>query len=911
MADDPTQVGRRLRIDTALNAVEKGDPFLLIAVHGIENFSQPYRYDISMLRLLSKPRLDPANLINTIAKIGVQIRRYKMLQTPITRNEVDIQEGHSLISRFGVFDTLTDDGQTDENFRTYSAVLVPAFQMMEREIVFRVFEQKNVRTIIREVTRDFPNLAVNQDLLEQDDKAGAFPIMEYCVQFRESSFNFLSRLMAQFGIWYYFEHHTSIGNCTMVLGRSSRDFKPCQIEDGDLKGDAVDGLVLREKNPSLLTITEFKRVYAPAQRMVRSGNFNIIAPVSPIDGKSTIRPDHDLIGPPSSSTKGGAAPPIDSERFRTEVFPADARVQSEAQHDAEIRMQSPEGQVFTATGSTRNAAFMVGRRFHVAKKIALPQEPGRPDIVDHVLGFNFDPQVPEDPAVVKKRTFLLVHLEFRGGESFYSQKSFFETLFGQAFDPNDKGPDAFGDLLLGFTTQGLNNYLQNEFPYALQNNMYPETQLSGNQNQSVPYLIPFAVGGGLAAMTGLIPALRQGIADLFKPAASDYTNSFHAVPLNQDGAAQLPPPIPSGWVKPIANGPHLAVVIGPDGVEDPPSVPSTRSPAPLKDIHADKLGRVRVRFPWDRKPDEAQGDQFKRGDNTCWARVSEGWAGRNFGSQFLPRVGQEVIVDFIDGDPDRPIITGRVYNADHSTTNLPFPGSDDGPQSVNADDLLKSVGLSDRDFRYSGLKTRSVPSRDDAGKPLPERFHLLRLNDDRKKEQYLIRSQWRMDVTVRGSYYDTTGQHRHVSIGGFDSQTQKCVGDHIAKVYHDYDLHVGDPRDGSSGSMHMLAESNYELRVKKATNLALDGGCNISSGDKATISIYAGKILLEAKTTISLKVGSHSVVIDAGGVWSDSKEIKQLGGPAEPAIPAGAHKPHDPELADTGESQKPIPDPES
>jgi|SRR5579859_6537178 len=203
MADEQTQAPRRLRIDTALNATEKGDPFLLIKVHGVEDFSQPYKYEISMLRELSKPRIDPADLINTIAKIGVRISELKFFQIPIIRTEIDIpgEVGHSFITRFGVFESVTDEGITDDNedFRTYSAVVVPAFKMLDREIIFRVFEKKNVRDIIREVTRDFPNLAVNQSRLDQE-KSDAFPIMEYCVQFRESSFNFLSRLMAQFGI---------------------------------------------------------------------------------------------------------------------------------------------------------------------------------------------------------------------------------------------------------------------------------------------------------------------------------------------------------------------------------------------------------------------------------------------------------------------------------------------------------------------------------------------------------------------------------------------------------------------------------------------------------------------------------------------------------------------------------------
>ncbi|HVG58820.1 MAG TPA: type VI secretion system tip protein VgrG [Hyalangium sp.] len=91
--------------------------------------------------------------------------------------------------------------------------------------------------------------------------------------------------------------------------------------------------------------------------------------------------------------------------------------------------------------------------------------------------------------------------------------------------------------------------------------------------------------------------------------------------------------------RPHMRGVQTAVVVGPAGEE----------------IHVDKWGRVKVQFHWDR--------QGKRDEqSSCWIRVSQLWAGAGWGAMFIPRIGQEVIVDFIEGDPDRPIITGRVYN---------------------------------------------------------------------------------------------------------------------------------------------------------------------------------------------------------------------------------------------------------
>lgn len=115
---------------------------------------------------------------------------------------------------------------------------------------------------------------------------------------------------------------------------------------------------------------------------------------------------------------------------------------------------------------------------------------------------------------------------------------------------------------------------------------------------------------------------------------SQYKVSFEAIP----AAQQFRPPRTTP--KPFVQGPQTAVVVGPGGEE----------------IFTDKYGRVKVQFHWDRlgKKDEK---------SSCWVRVSQPWAGQNFGFVHIPRIGQEVVVDFLEGDPDQPLITGRVYNA--------------------------------------------------------------------------------------------------------------------------------------------------------------------------------------------------------------------------------------------------------
>ena len=113
-----------------------------------------------------------------------------------------------------------------------------------------------------------------------------------------------------------------------------------------------------------------------------------------------------------------------------------------------------------------------------------------------------------------------------------------------------------------------------------------------------------------------------------------YENSFECVPSSIPIRPARRTPVP------VVQGCQTAVVVGPDGEE----------------IFTDKYGRVKVQFHWDR-------EGKKNENSSCWVRVSYPWAGKAWGGVQIPRIGQEVIVDFIEGDPDRPIITGRVYNA--------------------------------------------------------------------------------------------------------------------------------------------------------------------------------------------------------------------------------------------------------
>lgn len=117
---------------------------------------------------------------------------------------------------------------------------------------------------------------------------------------------------------------------------------------------------------------------------------------------------------------------------------------------------------------------------------------------------------------------------------------------------------------------------------------------------------------------------------------SEYGNNFVCIPADVHFR-----PL-STQIKPVMKGPQSAIVTGPSGEE----------------IYIDKFGRIKVQFMWDR-------EGKKNESSSCYLRVVQSWAGDQWGASFIPRIGQEVIVNFLDGDPDRPLVTGSVYNGDN------------------------------------------------------------------------------------------------------------------------------------------------------------------------------------------------------------------------------------------------------
>ncbi|KFE71179.1 type VI secretion system Vgr family protein [Hyalangium minutum] len=342
--------------------------------------------------------------------------------------------------------------------------------------------------------------------------------------------------------------------------------------------------------------------------------------------------------------------------------------------------------------------------------------------------------------------------------------------------------------------------------------------------------------------------------------------------------------------KPIVRGVQTAVVVGPKNEE----------------IHTDEHGRVKVQFHWDR---EGKKDE----NSSCWIRVSHAWAGQHWGAIYIPRIGHEVIVDFIEGDPDRPIITGRVYNGDNP------------PPYKLPDQKTKST-----------LKSNSSKGGDG--------YNEIRFEDRKKSEQLFVHAERNMDVHVKNDSLENILHDRHQTIGS-ESKNGK-VGDQNEMVYRDKNLKVhrnsqdhigGDWKllvggiDGPGNADVVVKASRTEkvgadshLTVVGNRNEKIDGTWSITLGAdlqvKATgihalqadseIHLKSDKIVLEADTGLTLKVGGNFITIDATGVSVTGMMVNLNSGgaaldgsgakPTAPSEPAEA-MPTAPTPADSGQ----------
>jgi type VI secretion system secreted protein VgrG len=352
-----------------------------------------------------------------------------------------------------------------------------------------------------------------------------------------------------------------------------------------------------------------------------------------------------------------------------------------------------------------------------------------------------------------------------------------------------------------------------------------------------------------------------------------YGNTFNAQPF------ELPYRPPRDTASPTVSGPVTAVVVGPSGEE----------------IFTDPYGRVKVKFMWDPAADAT--------DTSCWARVATSWAGQNWGSIHIPRIGQEVIVAFENGDPDYPLVMGSVYNPDQMP---PYTLPDH-----------KTV---------STIKSRS------SKQGTKDNYNELRFEDLKGKEQVFFQAERDMDERVKAESREYVGGNRHLkiaksqmeSVGGNKSST--VGGDYFAKIHGEENIRINKKvqrsfdeqvseqffdnylaiigKDKSEQVLGNLIEKvqggNHSTVLDQGTTFLKNSLGNwLLECPLGTIAMTGMSLSINGTTAISLKVGASCISITPASISIASPMVLINSGPAVPVVappctPAATSMPVDP-----------------
>ena len=330
-------------------------------------------------------------------------------------------------------------------------------------------------------------------------------------------------------------------------------------------------------------------------------------------------------------------------------------------------------------------------------------------------------------------------------------------------------------------------------------------------------------------------------------AAFDYTNDCTLIP------ADAPYHPPRRTPAPRAYGTQSAVVTGPPGAE----------------IHTDAHGRVKLHFVWDRhgKQDDT---------SSCWVRVSTAWAGKGWGQFSIPRIGQEVLVEFIEGDPDRPVVVGRVFNAEQ-----PPPCNPAGGGVVS--------GMRSKTHRGSG-------------------YNAMELDDTAGKEQITIHAQYDLDTTVLHDERVSVGNDRTEQVGKNESitiasnRTEQVGADESVDIGGNRLLSVGADSTvtvGANQTVSVAASSAETVGASKTVTVGASQMVQVAASHTELVgisrsasvglvdninagliqNINAGLIVsINGGVSVVLKAPGGTITIDSSGIEIVGKKVKIQGG---------------------------------
>jgi len=331
---------------------------------------------------------------------------------------------------------------------------------------------------------------------------------------------------------------------------------------------------------------------------------------------------------------------------------------------------------------------------------------------------------------------------------------------------------------------------------------------------------------GQYVLTSINHVAKHEIASGQATADMHYANEFTCIPFALPFRPERSTP------RPVVRGSQTAVVVGPGGEE----------------IFTDKYSRVKVQFHWDR---DGKGDA----GSSCWVRVASPWAGKNWGMIHIPRIGQEVLIDFLEGDPDQPIVVGSVYNADQ----MP-------PYDLPANKT------------QSGIKTRS------SLQGSTDNFNELRFEDKKGSELLYIHAEKDKEVMVEHDRTENVGHDESITIGH----------DRTESVGHNEGISIGNDRSKSVGNNESTSiGTNRTESVGKNETISIGGNRSETVGKSEDVSIAENRahnigkndeldvgkeLVIMAGEKITIQTGDASIVMKKNGdIQINGKEIKIIG----------------------------------
>jgi type VI secretion system secreted protein VgrG len=695
-----------------------GEKLLFRHMHGSEEMGKPFIYEIAFLS--SKSKLDPAALLGKT--VGVELDLPDSAVQPIG--------GHRYFH--GYVTHLARQGRHGKYY-AYSASVRPWIWLLGRARNCRIFQNKSIPDIIKEVFGGYTISDV------KDSLASSYAPQDYVVQYRETDLDFVTRLMAQEGIYYFFVHEQ--GRHVLVLADSVG-------AHAEVKGyEKVPFYSASESGSSIVEHIDSWH----AEQEIRSGtvvlkDFNFMTPKQNLLAKRSVPNQHD------------------NAAFRIYDYPGKYLNLSQGETYARLRLEEVNTSQDQRVGGGNVRGIAAGCLFNL---IPQWQYPG------------------------------------------------FLSVQGALNSVTDTGD---GDRL---ADDEFREYLVTAANFDIQGPNY-ESQ---------------GAGGG----------------------EEDFRCTLAAIDSHHDFR------MPWDVSKPVVHGPHTATVVGDKG----------------EDITTNPYGQVKVKFHWDRRDEATENgdgsagtqpkpkDKDKNGNDpnsSCWVRVAQMWAGANFGAINIPRIGDEVIVDFLEGDPDRPIITGRVYNAD----NMPpyaLPGNK----------------------TQTGIKSRSTKGGN------PDNFNELRFEDLKGDEEVYLQAEKDLNILVKNDETRDVGHDRVKNVKNDETSTitgnrsedvgkdEKIAihGNRSETVDKDETITITGARSESVGKDETISITGKRTEtVGKDEKISITGARQVDVGKADTLSVGAGrtqnitgddqvtvtkKLHFDAGDEIVIKTGDASITMKKDG----------------------------------------------